>query len=357
VQLDLTADQLLLSKTTARFIESELPLSDTRRLHDDPAGYERAWLRRAADIGWFAMLVPEADGGGNVSGQGILDAAILSEEIGRQGQPGPFLPMNVVAYALAALGSDSQRRAWLPGLVSGERVVTWAFADERGRWDGGAGMVLDAGRLSGRRGFVQEAPSADALLVMVGPALQALVPADAPGVRVEPLVGLDLGRRAAHVVFDGVEVTDLLAGDPLPQLMIGAVLTSADTVGALDTLLTMTVEYAKQRTAFGRPIGSFQAVKHNLADQAMYLETCRAGAVTAARALQAGDPNADEVVSMAAAYIGDVGNAIAQQCLQVHGGIGYTWEHDLHLLLRRVRGNASLFGDPRWHRQRVWEMR
>ena len=127
----------------------------------------------------------------------------------------------------------------------------------------------------------------------------------------------------------------------------------ADTVGAMDALFEMTVGYAKDRIAFGRPIGSFQAIKHILADQALYLESAKAVAVAAAKAVQHGDPAAGEVASMAAAYVGDVGNDLAQECLQVHGGIGYTWEHDLHLLLRRIRWNSGLYGEPTWHRERV----
>ncbi len=130
-------------------------------------------------------------------------------------------------------------------------------------------------------------------------------------------------------------------------------LTCADTIGAIDALFTMTVAYARQRIAFGRPIGSFQAIKHILADQALYLEACKAAAVAAATAVQAAAPDAAEVASMAAAYIGDVTCDIAQECLQVHGGIGYAWEHDLHLFLRRVRSNSLLFGEPSWHRERV----
>ena len=130
-------------------------------------------------------------------------------------------------------------------------------------------------------------------------------------------------------------------------------LTCADTIGAIDALFTMTVAYARQRIAFGRPIGSFQAIKHILADQALHLEACTAVAVAAATAVQSAAPDAAEVASMAAAYIGDVACDIAQECLQVHGGTGYAWEHDLHLFLRRVRSNSLLFGEPSWHRERV----
>jgi alkylation response protein AidB-like acyl-CoA dehydrogenase len=366
VQLDLTDDQELLRETTVRFIETELPLPKTRALHDDPVGYDRAWLRKCAELGWFAMLVPEAEGGGSVSGNGLLDAAIVAEELGRHVQPGPFLPMNIIAAAIASQGSDKQRAELLPSIAAGEVVATWAFADGRGNWDAGEGLRAERSGadllLSGTRGFVQDAASADWLLVVAtidDEAVQLLVRADSPGIRMQPLTSLDLSRRFADVDFEGVVVSNdaLLEGRGASalegSLLRALVLTCADTVGAIDALFEMTVAYSKDRIAFGRPIGSFQALKHVMADQALYVETCKAGAAAAAAAVQAGDEDAAEVASMAAAYIGDVANDVAQECLQVHGGIGYTWEHDLHLFLRRIRSNSALFGEPTWHRERV----
>jgi alkylation response protein AidB-like acyl-CoA dehydrogenase len=301
-----------------------------------------------------------------VSGAGLLDAAIIAEQLGRFVQPGPFIPVNVVAAAIAAEGDAAQREALLPGIVTGEQVVTWAFADACGNWDAGAGVQArrdgDDLVLSGRRGCVQDALGADALLVVAsldGVPVQVLVPARAPGVAIRPLHTLDLSRRFADVEFHAVRVGsgNLLgtggAGPLDAQLLNAIVLTCADTIGAIDALFTMTVTYARQRIAFGRPIGSFQAIKHILADQALYLEACKAAAAAAATAVQASAPDCAEIASMAAAYIGDVACDIAQECLQVHGGTGYAWEHDLHLYLRRVRSNSLLFGEPPWHRERV----
>jgi alkylation response protein AidB-like acyl-CoA dehydrogenase len=365
VQLDLTDDQELFRETTVRFIEAELPLARTRELHDDPAGFDRGWLRKSAELGWFAMLVPEELGGGSVSGQGLLDATIVAEELGRRVQPGPFIPMNVVASALSTHGSATHRAEVAPVLAAGEAVAAWAVADERGGWDGGAGVIAqgcDEGyRLDGTRGFVQDAAAADWLLVAAtldDRAVQLLVPAGTPGLTLRPLTCLDLSRRMAHVDMDGVVVpaTAILdsGADGLErQLQEAIVLMCAETVGALDALFSMTVDYAKDRIAFGRPIGSFQALKHVLADQAYALEGCKAVAVAAAKAVQRADAAAGEIVSMAAAAIADRGHELAQECLQVHGGIGYTWEHDLHLFMRRVRSNGSLYGGATWHRERV----
>jgi alkylation response protein AidB-like acyl-CoA dehydrogenase len=315
MQLDLTDEQTLSRDTAVSFIEAELPLARTRDLHDNLLGYDRSWLQNSAELGWFAMMVPEADGGGTVSGAGLLDGAIIAEQLGRHVQPGPFIPMNVVAAAIAAEGTAAQRAALLPGIVAGEQVVTWAFADARGNWDAGTGLAARRDDhslvLTGSRGCVQEAVSADVLLgaasVDAEP-VQLLVRTGTPGLTIRPLHTLDLSRRIAEVEF---------------------------------------------RIAFGRPIGTFQAIKHILADQALDVETCKAAALAAAGAVQSAEQDAAEIASMAAAYIGDVACEIAQQCLQVHGGTGYAWEHDLHLFLRRVRSNAALYGESAWHRERV----
>ncbi len=141
MELALNEDQELFRETTVRFIESELPIETTRALHDDPVGFDRGWFRGTAELGWFTMLVPEADGGGSVSGNGLIDATLIAEEIGRFVQPGPFIPMNVVAAAIAANGTEAQRQQFLPGIVAGETVASWAFADGNGNWDLGAGLV------------------------------------------------------------------------------------------------------------------------------------------------------------------------------------------------------------------------
>jgi alkylation response protein AidB-like acyl-CoA dehydrogenase len=367
MQLEVTEDQELLRDTTERFIEAEMPVETVRSLHDDPAGFRRDWWEKCAGLGWFAMLVPEEHGGGSVSGAGLIDAAMIAEELGRRVQPGPFIPVNVVASAVAELGTAEQKDELLPSLAGGETVAAWAFASLDGGWDAGAGLSAirtgEGFRLTGSRGYVQDAQSADLLLVAAeldGAPAQFLVPADAAGVRQRPLTCLDLSRRMSHLEFEYVTLpAGALLGEAGAttalerQLQVAVVLNTAETIGAMDALFSMTVQYAKDRIAFGRPIGSFQALKHIMADQAMYLETSKAGAAAAARAVQDGTADAAEVVSMVAAYIGDMSDELAQMALQIHGGIGYTWEHDLHLFMRRIRGNAALYGEPTWHRERV----
>lgn len=365
IQLDLTDDQGLFHETTARFIETELPRERTRAWHDREDGFDPSWLSKAAELGWFSMLVPEADGGGSVSDNPLADAALVAEELGRQVQPGPFVPMNVALAAIARHADDARKADLLPTAVAGQVVVTWAATDEHGTWDLGTGVTVRASGdgyvVSGRRGQVQEAGQADWLLVagtLDDEPVQVLVPRSADGVSLEPLATLDLARRMADVQLDDVHVPAdaLLRGgaEALERMhREAAVLAAVETVGAMDTLFAMTVEYAKDRIAFGRPIGSFQALKHLMADQALALEVAKAAAVAAIDAVGRERDDAAEVASMAAAAIGESGNDLAQQCLQIHGGIGYTWEHDLHLLMRRIQTNSALYGTPTWHREQV----
>lgn len=365
ISLALTDDQTLFHETTARFIEAELPRERTRQLHDDPTGFDRGWLAKSAELGWFSLLVPEEHGGGSVSGSPMADAALVAEELGRQVQPGPFIPMNVALGAVAMHGSEQARGEVVGPGVAGEAVVTWAFADERGRWDAGAGVTIteaDGGfRVSGVRDVVQDAAQADWLLVpgrLGGEVVQVVVPAGADGVHLQSLASLDLSRRFSRVRLDDVHVDPgaVVGGgaDALDhQLAQAATLAVVETVGAMDELFTMTVEYSKDRIAFGRPIGSFQALKHVMADLALGVETAKAAATAAVDAVDRRTDAAQEVVSMAAAFVGEQGNETAQQCLQIHGGIGYTWEHDLHLLMRRIQTNSALYGTPSWHRERV----
>jgi alkylation response protein AidB-like acyl-CoA dehydrogenase len=368
VELDLTTDQELLRSTAARFIETACPIATVRDLATSETGLDPEYLRQAGELGWFAMLVPEEHGGGSVSGDGLVDAAIVAEERGRLLQPGPFVTMNVVACALAAAGSDEQRTKVLPALVSGDALATWALADPAGDWrsDGGVQVKRRGSRfvLSGAKGLVQDAQLVEWILVTAATETglsQFLVRADTPGVTVHPLDGLDLTRRLCEVRFADAELPEATvvgqlggaAGVVERQLQVAVVLTVAESVGSMDRDFEVVVEYAKARTAFGRPIGSFQAVKHLLADTALLLEASKSMAVAAAHAVQEERSDAAEVASMAKAFIGDSGIDLAQNCLQVFGGIGYTWEHDQHLYLRRLTSDASLFGEPAWHRERI----
>jgi alkylation response protein AidB-like acyl-CoA dehydrogenase len=194
---------------------------------------------------------------------------------------------------------------------------------------------------------------------------QFLVPADSPGVTIRVLEGLDLTRRFCEVSFEGVDLPESAAvgefgeaaGLVERQLQIACVLTVAESVGTMDHDLNLALQYSKDRTAFGRPIGSFQAIKHLLADTSLMLEMSKAMALAAAKAVGTSQPDGGAVASMAKAFAGDCGVELAQNCFQVFGGIGYTWEHDQHLYLRRITTDGSLYGDPAWHRERLCQLK
>ncbi len=371
MNFEVTGDQQLLWETTSKFLESTVPTVTVRRLAEEqPAGYEADWWQKGAELGWVSMLVPEELGGGSISGHGLLDLVLVAEEMGRAVAPGPFLPCNVVAEAVARSGTDAQRKDVLPGLLAGETVGAWCLAAPAAGLDPGEAATVEARPgggglvLSGTTGPVEAAGQADWLLVTArsaeGP-VQALLPADAPGIEVAPAHTLDLVRRFAQVRFDDVPLPpDSLLGRPETaaddaerQLRTAVVLQCAEMAGALARVLEFTVEYAFDRYSFGRPLASYQALKHRFADMKLWVEADFATADAAARAVDEDAANAGELVSVAKAYIGERGPGIVQDCVQLHGGIGTTWEHDIHLYLRRVVVDRSQLGTPADHRERV----
>jgi alkylation response protein AidB-like acyl-CoA dehydrogenase len=372
VDTDVTEDQRALLDVSSRFMEQACPLAFVREGDKRDDVFAASYRRQAAELGWYSMLVPEALGGGNISGNGVLDAALIAYKRGALLQPGSFVGTNVVAYALAEAGSDDLRRQVLPALVDGSVSASWAVASV----DGGGGVAGgvraestgDGGlELSGVKTAVQDVDPSSWLLITCESAegaAQALVAAGAAGVTVSPLESLDLSRRFAEVRLDGVRVpATAVVGIPGAvddlldrQLAIAATLTAAESVGAMDHEFEMTVQYAKDRIAFGRPIGSFQAVKHLLADTSLSVEMSKAVVLAAARSVGSGDGYGPEAASIAKALVGEAAVELAQNCFQVFGGIGYTWEHDQHLYLRRLTTDAGLFGDAAWHRERLCQL-
>jgi alkylation response protein AidB-like acyl-CoA dehydrogenase len=370
--LDITAteDQRMLQDITRRFLEKRAPIGTARRLIGDDVGFDRDAWREGAELGWLSLFVPEDHGGMAESGQGVVDAAIIAEEMGRVVFAGPFLPVNVVAFALAQAGSPAQQEAVLPGLAMGEIIATWCVSGPGatpGTEPGAVRVTGSAGEgftLQGVASYVQDAHVADQLLVTAAGEAglsQFLIPAATAGVSIVPLNTLDLGRRLAEVRFDGVRVgADALVGAAggaaelvERQLQVAVALQCAETVGVVDRTLEFTLEFAKDRVAFGRPIGSFQALKHRFADHAMWLEGAKATAAYAARAVQEQAVDAAIAVCVAKSHGGRSGTETIRDCLQMHGGIGMTWDHDIHLYLRRAVSNEALWGTPATHQERL----
>ncbi len=368
---ELTSDQEFFVETTRRFLDDKVDVTVLRSLRDDEQGYDPTYWRQGCELGWTSLLVSENDGGGSISGAGVEDLALVAYEFGRHASPGPLLATNLVAAALSRAGSADQKSTVLAGLVSGDVVASWAHAEPRPA-DAFGAVVLEATevgdgwRLTGRKVAVEAGGTSHHFLVSArtGDGLsQFLVPADTRGVTVAPMQSLDLTRRYSSVQFDGVTVpTSVLVGgagqaaaDIERQQHLANVIQCAEMVGAMDKAMDITVEWAFDRYSFGRPLASYQALKHRFADMKVWLEASHAIADAAARAVQNGSDNMIELVSGAKAYIGHHGPELGHECVQMHGGIGVTFEHDLHLYLRRIVINSALYGTVRDHRLRLTE--
>jgi alkylation response protein AidB-like acyl-CoA dehydrogenase len=367
MDLDLSSDQELLLETTGRFLASNWTTTEVRRLIADPTGFERGVWNDGAQLGWTSMLVPEEFGGGTISGEGVRDLGIIAELLGRSLFAGPVLPTNIVADALAR-SSSGLAKEHLTRIAAGKETAAWAVAEDHEDWIARSGSVkavrTDNGyRLTGVKTPIQDAHIADQLLVSAATqngSAQFLVAPSTPGVTVQALDGMDLTRHYARVVFDGAEVpASAMVGESGPeateletQFALALSLQCAETVGATDRMYDVTLQYVKDRRAFGRPIGSYQSLKHRLADMLLWLESAKAVTVAALKAVQL-DVDAGNAASLAKAYVADRCPVIVRECLQMHGGIGYTWEHDLHLYLRRVETNSAIYGGVDFHRDRL----
>lgn len=367
MEVRLTEDQEFFRDTTRRFLEAECPVATVRAFRHSMSGFDRSYWRRGADLGWTSLLVPEDLGGGSISGAGVIDLTMVAEEFGRHASPGPLVPTNVVAAALARSGSDEHRAELVPAIMTGELVAAWVVGppDGAGTRNGvHASTDDDHFVLSGVEAVVEAAAQADLLLVTAALGdgqTQFLVSPEAPGVHVVALESLDLTKRYARVELDDVRVSDAAAvgvpghaGDDVEhQRRLALVIQTSESVGAARAAFAITLEWVFDRYSFGRPLASYQEIKHRFADMKMWLDASDALATAAARAVQADHPDADETVSVAAAYVGQYLPELIQDCQQLHGGLGVTYELDLHLYLRRVTVNRSTHGTPADHRQRI----
>lgn len=318
--------------------------------------------RTGTDLGWPGLAVPEDLGG---AGQGLAELIVVAEELGRAVAPGPFVSSAVVAAALAGGSTDERSRKALDGLVDGTTAAAWALAEPRGAWRPKtvrSRVVRDGDDylLNGHKSAVQDADSADWVLVTAlldAAPVSFLVERDAPGVSVRRQQVLDLSRTFHTVTLENVRVPSagLVANESLTGRLSDAVvvLTAADALGAAERLLEMTLDHVKTRHQFGRAIGSFQAVKHKCADMLMNIRAARAAVSYAAMAWDARGHDAALAADVAKAFTSETMGRIAGEALQSHGGTGFTWEHDLHLYLRRIKTDEVLAGDASAHQERI----
>jgi alkylation response protein AidB-like acyl-CoA dehydrogenase len=372
MELQLTDDEQLFFETTERFLEDKSPVAELRARRDDPVGYDPSFWEQGVQLGWTALLVSENDGGGSISGNGLKDLALVAHAFGNVAAPGPLLTTNIVAAALSRSGNEDQKAAVLNGLLMGELVASWAHTeahpnDALGTITATLTASGDAYTLSGVKSPVEQGAQASHFLVTAlaeGQPTQVVIAADAAGVSIKPMNTVDLTRRFAEVTFDN---TPVAAGDVVGsvggaaddieyQTQVAAVIQVNEMVGAMDKALDITVEWAFDRYSFGRPLASYQELKHRFADMKMWLEASHGLANDAASAVQEGRADAATAVSAAKAYISEYGTELCHDCVQMHGGIGVTYEHDMHLYLRRVTLNAGLHGTTTDHRLRITDL-
>jgi alkylation response protein AidB-like acyl-CoA dehydrogenase len=368
-------EQELLRNTARKFFENECGSDTVRRLMETPEGISAELWKKLAEQGWLGLIYPEQYDG---TGLGLVDLVVLMEEMGRAVAPGPYFSTVLLGgLAILEAGGDAQKKEWLPRIAAGDKRVALAWMEPSAQL-GPAGVTLTAVKrgetftLSGTKLFVHDAHTADALVVAARtrPGAGAdgvslfLLPKGTKGLEVTLLPTMDQTRKLCEVACSDVTVgADALLGAagagwaPLSRVLDRAtVALCAEMCGGAQKVLDMTVEYAKIRQAFGRPIGSYQGVKHRAADMLVDVENSKSITYYAAWALDENSPEAPLAVSMAKAYVSDAYRRVAAGGIQLHGGIGFTWEHDLHLYFKRAKGSEFTFGDATHHRERVAQL-
>jgi len=361
-------EQEQLREAVRKFMEAKSPSSEVRRLMETTEGYDEAvWKQMAQELGLQSLHLPEAHGG---QGYTFVELGIVLEEMGRVLLCAPYFSTVVLAAdAIMNAGTDAQQGELLPGIASGETIAALAFTEPNGRWDA-SGITMEASgtgddyQLSGTKMFVIDGHTANTIITVArltgtsgedGISFFA-VDGDASGLTRTPLATMDQTRKQARLDFADVAARPL--GEPgagwaalsktLDQAAVGL---SNEMVGGAQKVLEMSVDYAKVRVQFGRPIGSFQAIKHKCADMLLEVESAKSAAYYAAWAAAEDNEELPVVASLAKAYCSDAYFHAAAENIQIHGGIGFTWEHDAHLYFKRAKSSEILLGDATYHRE------
>jgi alkylation response protein AidB-like acyl-CoA dehydrogenase len=357
MNFEFTDDQRAIKRTAHEFLAARYKPETIRAIAEDPEGSGDAQWPELVELGWPGAIIPETDGG---LGLGVVELVVIQEEMGYALAPSPFFSNLGATALLLAAGSDAQRERWLGPLASGEARGTVAVWDEHAGWSPARSELEPSpdGTLTSTKIAVADAGTADFVIVAGAGAAHYLVATGAPGVELVPEHSLDPTRKLFTLRLEGAAAEPLnLAPEPIARAY-GAIVTAlaAENVGVAQRALELAVAYAREREQFDRPIGSFQAVAHRCAQMLLEVEGARSLSYWAGWALDNDPAGAGRAASMAKAYASDAGFRVTASALQVHGGIGFTWEHDLHFFLKRAKANAHAFGDARWHRDRVAEL-
>jgi alkylation response protein AidB-like acyl-CoA dehydrogenase len=365
-------EQEMLRQSVREFLGAESPMTYVRQMMEDERGFSDDQWRKMAELGWTGLIVPEQYGG---AGLNMVDMVVVLEEMGKMVFPGPFFASTILGgIAIDLGGSEAQKQRWLPKLADGSQRATLAQVEESGRWDAD-GIQLPAAKasgggftISGTKLFVHDAHNADLLIVPVrtgGSGVDGItmlvVERKAQGVAVRVLKTMDQTRKLCEVTFDNVTVAgDAVLGEIgkgwalLDRLVDRAkVALCAEMCGGAQRVLDMSVEYAKVREQFGKPIGSFQAIQHKCANMMVQVESAKSATYYAAWAVANDVAEAHLAACMAKAYTSDAYRFVSAEGIQIHGGIGFTWEHDMHLYFKRAKGSEVTFGDATHNRELV----
>jgi alkylation response protein AidB-like acyl-CoA dehydrogenase len=365
-------EQEMLRATARKFFENECPSTFVRARMAEPAGVTDDFWKKLGEQGWLGLVYPEEYGG---TGLGFVDLTVLMEEMGRAVMPGPFFSTLLGGLAILEAGSSDQKKDWLGKFSDGQAKTTLAWTEPSARWDA-AGVTTTARSagagwaLTGTKLFVLDAHLADVLVVVArtseGPRPEDgvslfLVERGARGLTTALLPTMDQTRKLCEVKLDDTPAALLGSKDggwaPLERVIQRAtVALAAEMCGGAQKVLDMTTEYAKIRIAFGKPIGSYQGVKHRAADMLVDVENAKSLTYYAAWAVDERVPEAALACSMAKAYTSDAYRKVAGAGIQLHGGIGFTWEHDLHLYFKRAKSSEFTFGDATYHREKVAQL-
>jgi alkylation response protein AidB-like acyl-CoA dehydrogenase len=349
MQFGLSESQQILKNNARKFFAAECPMAEVRRISETETAYDDKLWRSMAAQGFLGVLIPEEAGG---MGLGMVELAALAEEMGRALVPGAFLSTLLASTVIHEAGSVRH----LAQIASGDVKATVALLEAGGSWNPDAVAMKG---LTGEKLFVPDASAADVMVVVARDGGElALYLVEAKSAEISPMPSMDLTRRLCRVKFDDAPGELLARGDAARNAIeramdVATVALCAEITGGMQRTMEMAVEYAKTRKQFGKPIGQYQAVQHQCADMLIWTESSRSAAYYAAWAFENGTPDARAAVSVAKVYSSDACREVGNRGVQVQGGMGFTWENDVHLFYRRAKASEIAFGDATFHRERI----
>jgi alkylation response protein AidB-like acyl-CoA dehydrogenase len=352
MQFGLSESQQILKDTARKFFAGESPIAAVRKAMETDTAYDAALWTKLAEQGFTGIITPEEYGG---MGLGKVELVLLMEEAGYALLPGPFFSTVALAGAVIdACASPEQKKKYLERIAAGQARATAALVEAAGSWDTASLKISTAGnKLNGTKLFVTDAAAADFIVVIAGDGV-FIVDAKAPGLHVAAMKGMDLARKIYSVEFKNTPAERLGNASGLSgALDVATTALCAEMTGGMQRVLELTVGYAKTRKQFGKPIGIFQAVQHLCADMYLETESSRSATYYAAWALEENMPDAVAAVSVAKMYASDASRNVGNRGIQVHGGMGFTWENDIHLYYRRAKASETMLGDATFHRERI----